>query len=155
MTNKKLYRNGDDGILAGVCGGLADYFEIDVTLVRIIFIILAIGGGSGILLYLILWLVVPNKGDIITNDNREENIKEFTDDLGKKAKNMAKEFKKEIKVEKVKTEKRQGSFFGLILMFLGIILLIDKIIPMVIEWDYVWPIMIIIFGGYLFYGKSR
>ena len=149
MANKKLYRNQNESIFAGVCGGLADYFDIDVTLVRIIFVILAIGGGSGVLLYLILWLVIPSEEGRITNSEREENIKNFTDSVGKKVKSVAKEIDKEVRVEK-----RQGNFLGLILMFLGIILLIDKIIPMVIRWDYVWPIVLIVLGGYLFYGRS-
>ncbi len=149
MANKKLYRNQNESIFAGVCGGLADYFDIDATLVRIIFVILAIGGGSGILLYLILWLVIPSEGEKNTDNRREENMKDFADDVGNKVKSVAKEINKG-----VKAEKRQGNFLGLILMFLGIILLIDKIIPMVIRWDYVWPIVLIVLGGYLFYGRS-
>lgn len=150
MINKKLYRNQNESIFAGVCGGLADYFDIDVTLVRIIFVILTIGGGSGVLLYLILWLVIPNKEGSIINNETEENIKDFTKNVGKKVKSVAKQIDKEVKVEK-----RQGSFLGLILMFFGVILLINKISPIVIRWDYVWPITMIVLGGYLFYGKLR
>ena len=62
MKNKKIYRKTDDCIIAGVCAGLADYFEIDETLVRVIFVLLFIGGGSGLLIYLILWLVIPKEG---------------------------------------------------------------------------------------------
>lgn len=59
---KKLYRNKQDAKIAGVCSGVADYFEVDVTLVRVIWLVLAIGGvGSGILLYIILALVLPEK----------------------------------------------------------------------------------------------
>lgn len=149
MTTKKMYRKTDDCIIAGVCGGLADYFEIDETLVRIIFLILTIGGGSGILLYLVLWLVIPKEGKENKNVNWEENVKEFADDVSNKAKTVAKEFKKEIKVEKIKTEKRQGSFFGLLLILWGGILLIDRLAPMLIRWDYVWPGILIFLGGYL------
>jgi len=98
MKNKKIYRKTDDCIIAGVCGGLADYFAIDETLVRIIFVILTIGGGSGILLYLVLWLVIPKEGKENNKNNWEENVKEFTQDVGKKAKTVAKEIKKEIKI---------------------------------------------------------
>jgi phage shock protein C len=61
MSNeeKKLYRSADDRWLAGVCGGLADYFSIDVTLIRVIFIVLALIGLGGVLLYLLLWVLVP------------------------------------------------------------------------------------------------
>ena len=56
---KKLYRSTDDRWLAGVCGGLANYFNVDVTLVRVIFVILALVGLGGVLIYLVLWVIVP------------------------------------------------------------------------------------------------
>jgi phage shock protein PspC (stress-responsive transcriptional regulator) len=149
MKKRKIYRKTDDCIIAGVCGGLADYFEIDETLVRIIFVILTIGGGSGILLYLILWLVIPKEGKENKNIGWEENVKEFTQDVSKKAKTVAKEIKKEIKVEKIKPEKKNGSFVGLLLIIWGGVLMIDKFIPVVIRWDYVWPGILIFLGGYL------
>jgi phage shock protein C len=58
---RKLYRSRTDRKLAGVCGGLAEYFNIDATLVRVLFVVLAVLGGSGLLLYLALWIVVPNQ----------------------------------------------------------------------------------------------
>ena len=81
--------------------------------------------------------------------NKQENVKEFTEDVGKKAKTVAKEIKKEIKVEKVNPEKNRGNFLGLILLLWGGILLVDKLVPALIEWDYVWPGMLIVLGGYL------
>lgn len=146
MTNRKLYRNESEAILAGVCAGLADYFDMDVTLVRVVFLLLMIGGGSGLLVYIILWIVAPGKEDGVIMVDKEENIKDFADKVGKKAKVMTKEIKKE-----VKSSKRSGSFLGLILMALGILILLEKMIPMVIRWDYIWPIMLIILGGYLIF----
>lgn len=153
MKNKKIYRKTDDCIIAGVCAGLADYFEIDETLVRVIFVLLFIGGGSGLLIYLILWLVIPKEGKENKKVDWQENVKEFTEDVGKKAKTVAKEIKKEIKVEKVNPEKNRGSFLGLFLLLWGGILLVDKIAPTLIEWDYVWPGILIILGGYLLLRK--
>ncbi|MDD4106855.1 MAG: PspC domain-containing protein [Candidatus Shapirobacteria bacterium] len=149
MKNKKIYRKTEDCVVAGVCSGLADYFEIDETLVRVIFVLLAIGGGSGILIYFVLWLVIPKKGEENKKVDWQENVKEFTEDVGKKAKTVAKEIKKEIKVEKVNPEKNRGNFLGLILLLWGGILLVDKLVPALIEWDYVWPGMLIVLGGYL------
>ena len=146
MTNKKLYRNEGEAILAGVCAGLADYFDIDVTLVRVIFLVLMIGGGSGLLIYIILWIVAPSKEDGVIMVDKEENIKDFTDKVTKKTKVMAKEIKKE-----VKSSKRSGGFLGLILMALGVLILLEKIVPMIIRWDYIWPIMLIVLGGYLIF----
>ena len=56
---KPLYRSRVDKKIAGVCGGLAVYFNLDSTSVRMIFILLLLVGGSAILLYLLLWLIVP------------------------------------------------------------------------------------------------
>lgn len=57
---KKLYRSTTNKKIAGVCGGLGDYFNIDPTLIRIGFVLLALPGGlPGILPYAILWIVVP------------------------------------------------------------------------------------------------
>lgn len=57
---RKLYRSETQRMLAGVCGGLAEYFNIDATVVRVLFLILAVFGGSGIVLYLVMWIVVPD-----------------------------------------------------------------------------------------------
>lgn len=58
---RKLYRSRTSRQLAGVCGGLGEYFGIDPTLVRVVFVIMALLGGPGILLYIILWLVMPEE----------------------------------------------------------------------------------------------
>lgn len=58
---KKLYRSKDDCWVAGVCGGIGRYFNLDPTLIRALFVIFTLFGGSGILLYLILWLIIPEE----------------------------------------------------------------------------------------------
>lgn len=57
--SKRLMRSRHDRTLAGVCGGIAEYYGWEPTLVRVAWIVLTLLGGSGILLYLILWLVMP------------------------------------------------------------------------------------------------
>ena len=56
---KRLVRNVQDKKIGGVCAGLADYLDIDQTLIRAIWILFTLLGGSGILAYLILWLIMP------------------------------------------------------------------------------------------------
>lgn len=56
---KKLYRSNTDRKLSGVCGGLAEHFDIDPTIIRLIFIFLTLFGGGGLLIYLICALVIP------------------------------------------------------------------------------------------------
>lgn len=59
MESKKLYRSQTERMFAGVCGGLGQYIGLDPTVVRVIFAALTVFGGSGLLLYIILMLIVP------------------------------------------------------------------------------------------------
>jgi len=66
---KRLYRSTTDQKIAGVCGGLAEYFKIDPTIVRVVFVILLLPGGfPGFIPYVILWLVVPYKPKTVRNN---------------------------------------------------------------------------------------
>jgi phage shock protein C len=62
---KKLYRSKKDRMLGGVAGGLAEYFSVDPTLVRLLFVFVALWLGGGILVYLIMWIVVPEEPDTV------------------------------------------------------------------------------------------
>jgi len=59
MESKKLYRSQKEKMVGGVCGGLGEFLGVDPTLVRLAFVLLTIFGGSGILIYIIMWLIVP------------------------------------------------------------------------------------------------
>jgi phage shock protein C len=64
MTNgepRRLYKDRDNAMIAGIAAGIADYFDLDPTLVRIAFVLLAVFGGSGLIIYLVLLFVVPDK----------------------------------------------------------------------------------------------
>ncbi len=62
IPTKRLYRSRKDRMIAGVCGGLAEYFGMDPTWMRLIFILLVLMGGSALLVYMIMWLIVPLEG---------------------------------------------------------------------------------------------
>lgn len=57
-AERKLYRSTHDRVVGGVCGGLGEYFALDPVWFRIGFVILALGGGSGVLIYLLMWLII-------------------------------------------------------------------------------------------------
>lgn len=59
MTTKRLYRSRTNRMLFGVCGGLAEFLDIDPTIIRLIFVIVALWGGIGLLLYIVAVLIVP------------------------------------------------------------------------------------------------
>ncbi|MDD5617896.1 MAG: PspC domain-containing protein [Candidatus Omnitrophica bacterium] len=61
MAVKRLYRSIKDRKIAGVCAGLAEYFEIDPAIVRIIFLFSALIWGASIILYIIFWICIPNE----------------------------------------------------------------------------------------------
>ncbi len=99
--SKKLYRSEDDRMIAGVCGGLAEYFNIDSSIVRLIFVLIVLYGGSGILVYLIFWIVLPVKSsvDLSSNEIIEENKEEIGKEIKKGAKSIAKKVKSDTKEE--------------------------------------------------------
>jgi phage shock protein C len=63
VAERRLYRTSTQKVVAGVCSGLGEYFAIDPVWFRIGFVVLAIAGGSGILIYLLMWLIVPPQPD--------------------------------------------------------------------------------------------
>ena len=61
ITYKKLYRSRKNRIIAGICGGIGEYANIDPVIIRVLWVIFCLLGGSGILAYLIFWVVIPEK----------------------------------------------------------------------------------------------
>ncbi|NCF69282.1 MAG: PspC domain-containing protein [Anaerolineaceae bacterium] len=82
---KKLHRSADDRWLAGVCGGIAEYFNVDSTLVRVLFVLFGFAVGGGILIYIILWIIMPEapdaaaKADLFMEDTAEAEAEEVTE----------------------------------------------------------------------------
>ncbi len=66
MNSKRIYRAKEEVVLAGVCKGMADYFEVDPVLVRLIWLTLIFFGTMGIPLYLIAWIIIPLKKETTT-----------------------------------------------------------------------------------------
>ena len=62
---KKLYRSQDDKMICGVCGGVAAYFNIDATLVRLAWVLLSICAGAGILAYIIAAIIIPTQSNVM------------------------------------------------------------------------------------------
>jgi len=61
MAHKKLHRSRENAMIAGVCAGLAEYFDVDLSLVRLITVLLIFPGGFSIWAYIIAWIIVPQK----------------------------------------------------------------------------------------------
>ena len=78
-VHKRLYRDENDKILGGVCAGLANYFGIDVVVVRIIFVVLAISFGFGLIPYIILWVAVPSSATKVIGGTRKRLFRDPED----------------------------------------------------------------------------
>jgi phage shock protein PspC (stress-responsive transcriptional regulator) len=76
VQSTKLYRSTSDTRIAGVAGGIADHFGTDPTLVRAIFLALALCGGAGLVIYLILWITVPKRPVAQTVDSARSTEQE-------------------------------------------------------------------------------
>lgn len=132
MSEKKkiLYRLPSKGKIFGVCAGLADFFDINVIVVRIIFVIMAFAtGGTAILLYILLAIVLPVPG-------------ENNQTLNKKLERVGKDIKESESIYWGR------NYFGIGLIILGIWLLLCQLYPMLFNfhWDYIWPAILIIIG---------
>ena len=66
---KKLYRSRDNRMIAGICGGLGEYFNMDPTLIRLAVVFLTLWLGGGLLLYLIGWFVIPEEPETTQEEN--------------------------------------------------------------------------------------
>jgi phage shock protein PspC (stress-responsive transcriptional regulator) len=64
---KKLYRSRKNRMIAGICGGLAEYMDVDPIIVRLITLMLVLSAGGGLIAYIVAWLVVPEEPDFTVN----------------------------------------------------------------------------------------
>ncbi len=141
MNNtKKLYRSKTNSIIFGVCGGLGEYFEIDPLIVRILFVLLTFTGGSGIIIYLILAILIPN-----SEGKANKNIGEVISGTREKTQQLAEEIKKNRNwIVNIK------NIIGLIIIFIGLDILFEQIFDFnpfsIINWGIVWALIIILIG---------
>jgi phage shock protein PspC (stress-responsive transcriptional regulator) len=149
MENKKLYRSIDNRIFAGVCGGLAEFFDADSALVRIIFVLLALANGFGILLYIVLAVIVPREPFVkqggVTGAEKER-IHEFADEMKKHAHSFA----ERIREKRRRNNSEARNLTGIFIVLLGFLFLLEKIFPLsFFSWGVFWPFLLIVLGIYL------
>ena len=128
---KKLFRSRTDSMIAGVCGGLAEYFDIDTSLVRVGAVLFTLAWGSGLLAYVILWLIVPQKSlesSVIETEGKQKATVKAT--------------------EPDKSERDKGVLFvGIILTVLGALLLMNNYLSFAwLSFRRLWPLLIIFVG---------
>jgi phage shock protein C len=131
MAHKKLYRDINHSSIGGVASGLADFFDMDVTVFRVLFVITAIFGG-GVVLYLILWIIVPAKPVVI--EPQPEVVVESNNSTESNNLNSI----------NGKDNKTRGITAGLIFIVLGVIFLINIFIDF--SFSKLWPVLVIALG---------
>lgn len=136
---KKLYRSKKDQIIFGVCGGLADYFEIDPLIVRLVFVALLFGGGAGLIIYLLFALLMPVKDSSKVN-NVEELIVETKGKTKKVSQNL---------------DNYNFSFLlGAFLIVVGISLFFANFCPFNFLIINFWPLLLILIGLIIVFKKK-
>jgi len=151
-VQKLLYRSQDNRMLAGVCGGLGDYFGLDPTLVRVGFVALLFLDGIGLIAYLILALVVPSvsmRGNRV-EQTLAENVNELAqaaEKLGERVEQALASRPSESKPRPTKQSHAPRGILGAVLVTLGIVLLLRNLnIWWMIPHVWLWPAAFI-FGG--------
>ena len=134
-TETRLSRSETNRVLGGVAAGIAEYVHIDPTVIRIIFILLGLFGGSGLLLYLALWIVMPSASSLqVTTDPVRENITEIHG-------------KTQQLVASLRNSKENTTRTGaLLLIGIGILLVLNNFGIYVFNFGKMWPFLLILLG---------
>ena len=137
MENRKLIRNPMNKVIGGVCSGLAEFFGLDVALVRIAFVIAFLFASFGFWLYIILWIVLPEGQQPTVNSQQPESVSVSESESVSKS---------ESKVKSVLA----GSFVILI----GLLFLINNFIPINWVWK-LWPLILVAIGVVMIVTSSK
>ena len=122
---KRLYRSRKDVMIAGVCGGMAEYFDVDPVIIRLLTVLLVFAGGAAILIYLLGWLIIPKapEGNEAVATMEEAPSSETSEYKGDRGRLLA----------------------GLILLILGFIFLASNFVPW-FQFSKLWPLLLIVIG---------
>ncbi len=145
---KKLYRSNTDKMLSGVSGGLAEYFNIDSTLIRVLFVLTIFLGGGGIIAYIILWIITPERPFVITPPPASKNSGEKKEDQINSDSENSSSNDYFAAYQKTFNEQKQNRAIwgGIILILLGGLFLLDNFIPRFDFGDF-WPLILIGVGA--------
>jgi phage shock protein C len=143
----KLYRSEDNKVLGGVAGGLGEYFDIDPVIARIIFILLILN-GVGVILYLILWAIIPTKSK--TDNDSDETFKENVAEIRGKAKSFASDLQTKSGKENARV------WLGIVIIIGGALLFFENLgIFNFLRFDRLWPLLLVALGIVLLTKKNQ
>ena len=157
---ERLYRSVREKMIGGVCGGLADYFSVDVTLVRLIVLVAVFAGGVGFLAYLAAWAIIPvnpaEQGEQTNYPSRDmgEVVKGMVSDV-KDATNGIYLQKEHEKPDKQENHGNRSKMAGGILVVLGAYFLLERYFPYWFDMGKMWPLLLILIGLAIIYRGGR
>jgi phage shock protein PspC (stress-responsive transcriptional regulator) len=130
--NKRLYRDADNSVISGVCGGLGAYFNIDPIIFRLLFVLVLFAGGASLIVYIILWIVLPKAetaGQKLEMRGEPVNVSNIEKKVKKEYETAKENVKTAVKSETVKkTKSAANDFFHvlgkILLVFIKVILII-------------------------------
>lgn len=181
---RRLYRSRTDRMVSGVSGGLAEYFDIDPALVRLLWVLAAIfSGGLAVLGYIVLWIVVPQQG---YTGPQSDVMRHNVDEMAAEARRMAEEVRRtvrrepgaapaeeapspEVEVEDIldvnypvpdtsleQRRHRRRSWAGIVLIILGALFLVSNLGWLWwLNWRLAWPAVLIAVGLLLLWNRTR
>lgn len=138
---RRLYRSRKNRIVAGVAGGLGEYFDIDPVLIRVIFVVATLASGVGFLAYIVLWIVVPYERfefqQSAASAEGDSNMGHDAEAYGRR------------------NRKQRGNVVGgMVLIFLGVLFLAQNYIPD-FHFSDTWPLLLVAIGAGLIISAMR
>ena len=138
--NKRLYRSTREKMIGGVCGGMAEYFEIDPVLIRILFVVATFVGGSGVLAYIICWIIVPEQPRVV--------------EAAPAPAGGSQPIPPQPQPVSGTNGHRGNAIAGIVLIVIGGLFLADNFLPHVHFGDY-WPVILIMLGAGILSKSSK
>lgn len=163
---RRLYRSRSERIIAGVCGGMGDYFNVDPVLLRAAFVALAFLNGVGVILYIILMIIIPNEPEEavekVTKSKPEKKKKrsfeEVAEDTAKEIQDAANRAAKEAKdfASGLNQDKSwfsdKKNILAVVIIVIGVLALLGQILPGVIfNWNVIAALVVILIGLYIIF----
>lgn len=155
---RRLHRSRRDKMIAGVCGGLGEFFDIDPVVWRLAFVVVTLLGGAGVVIYIVLAILMPQEGreaapagDVVREnvDDLASSAREFSADLRGYSRSYTAAEDQERRV-------RNRQVGGLILVGLGTLFLVTNLnLFWWLNWDRLWPVVLIVIGVAILFGQRR
>ena len=147
----KLSRSANDRMIAGVCGGLGAYLGIDSSLVRLFFVLLTIGGGAGVLVYFLMWILIPypEQGQVAS----AETIRAGAEEIAARAHTLGDDVR-----ASTGNNPQTSLIVGAALVLLGLVFLVQNLEIAWLRWldaGMIWPLLLIAAGAALIWRRMK